>query len=115
MGHDISPHQAAVAFDIGGENRGELPFDRLGFQTSAPPRPDYSPTGCDIRASVDHSESRWCRMSVADGVSTVSDRSPRTDPAKELSRPAAGFVERKGSLYPLSLSVRPGRRPTGER
>jgi hypothetical protein len=28
----ILPHQAAVALDIGGEDRGELPFDPMGFQ-----------------------------------------------------------------------------------
>ena len=28
----IEPHQAAVALDIGGEDRGELPFDRVRFQ-----------------------------------------------------------------------------------
>jgi len=35
--HLVLPHQAAVALDIGGEDRGELPFDRVGFQGSAPP------------------------------------------------------------------------------
>jgi hypothetical protein len=34
----IEPHQAAVAFDIGGKDCGELPFDRTFFQGSAPPR-----------------------------------------------------------------------------
>jgi hypothetical protein len=34
----IEPHQAAVALDIGGEDRGELPFDGVRFQGSAPPR-----------------------------------------------------------------------------
>src|SRR5580692_2881008 len=74
-------------------------------------------------------------MSKTDRVFTVSTRSARTGPANEVfetfrckpfrreasfakrccsqSR-SAGFVERKGSLYPLSLSVRPGRRPEGE-
>jgi len=28
----IEPHQAAVAFDIRGEDRGELPFDGVRFQ-----------------------------------------------------------------------------------
>ena len=62
----IEPHQAAVAFDVGGEDRGELPFDRVRFQ----PRhlPDhYSPTGREIRASVNHSDARWWCMSVAEG------------------------------------------------
>jgi hypothetical protein len=34
----IEPHQSAVAFDIGCEDRGELPFDPRGFQGSSPPR-----------------------------------------------------------------------------
>src|SRR5690348_6113903 len=33
----ISLHESAVAFDIGCEDRGELPFDRTFFQGSAPP------------------------------------------------------------------------------
>jgi hypothetical protein len=33
----ILPHQAAVALDIGGEDRGELSFDGVRFQGSAPP------------------------------------------------------------------------------
>jgi hypothetical protein len=46
----IEPHQAAVALDIGGEDRSELPFDRAGFQGSAPPglsiaRPDARSEG----------------------------------------------------------------------
>ena len=28
----VEPHQSAVTFDIGGEDRGELPFDGMGFQ-----------------------------------------------------------------------------------
>jgi GAF domain-containing protein len=38
----------------------------------------------------------------------IGGRSPRTGSAKRISRPAAGFMERKGAMYPLSLSVRPG-------
>jgi len=34
----ISPHQAAIAFDIRCEDRRELSFDPVGFQGSAPPR-----------------------------------------------------------------------------
>ena len=34
----ISAHQAAISLDIGCEDRGELPFDPVGFQNSAPPR-----------------------------------------------------------------------------
>jgi hypothetical protein len=33
----VLPHKAAVAFDIGCEDSGELPFDPVGFQGSAPP------------------------------------------------------------------------------
>src|SRR3984893_6353055 len=47
------------------------------------------------------------------GDFTVSTRSPRTSSGSQFSRPTAGLVERKGALYPLSLSVRPGRRPKG--
>jgi hypothetical protein len=39
----ISVHQAAVALDIGCEDRGELPVDEMRFQGSAPPDPDYIP------------------------------------------------------------------------
>jgi hypothetical protein len=35
----IPPHQPTVALDIGCEDRGELPFDGLGFHVSAPPQP----------------------------------------------------------------------------
>jgi hypothetical protein len=34
----IQPHQAAIALHIGGEDRGELSFDGVQFQGSAPPR-----------------------------------------------------------------------------
>jgi hypothetical protein len=34
----ISPHETAVAFDIGCEDRGKLSFDGVRFQGSAPPR-----------------------------------------------------------------------------
>jgi len=62
-------------------------------------------------------------LSDADGgFPTVSTRSPRTGSARRFSRPtaasasgsqsrSAGLVERKGAMYPLSLSVRPGWRP----
>jgi hypothetical protein len=33
----ILPHEAAVALDIGGKDRGELSFDGVRFQGSAPP------------------------------------------------------------------------------
>lgn len=54
LGHDqradfVEPHEAAVAFDIGCEDRREFPFDRVGFRRSAPPQPEYSPTKCQIR------------------------------------------------------------------
>src|SRR6266436_4713098 len=42
-------------------------------------------------------------LSVADGVSTGSARSPRTASATRFSRPAAGLVARKGALYLLSV------------
>ena len=31
-----------------------------------------------------------------------------------LAERSAGFTERKGAMYPLSLSVQPGRRPEGD-
>jgi hypothetical protein len=34
----VEPHQAAVAFDIGCEDRRELSFDPVSFQGSVPPR-----------------------------------------------------------------------------
>jgi len=48
----ISPHQADVTLDIGGENRGELSFDRVRFHGSAPPQPRvYTYLVRDPRAS----------------------------------------------------------------
>ena len=44
----ISPHQAAVAFDIRCEDRRELSFDPVGFQGSAPPRSSIA--GSDARS-----------------------------------------------------------------
>jgi hypothetical protein len=41
-----------------------------------------------------------------DPTRTVSTRPPRTG-SKRFSRPIAGFIERNGAMYPLSL-VRPG-------
>src|SRR5215469_3295535 len=52
----ISPHEAAVALHIGGEDRRELPFERAGFQGSAPPNREYNRSRRDIRASVNHPE-----------------------------------------------------------
>src|SRR5271155_2530984 len=34
---------------------------------------------------------------------------------QEVFETNAGFIERKGAMYPLSLSLRPGRQPEGER
>ena len=55
----ISPHQADVTLDIGGENRGELPFDGVRFQPSAPPNREYIPTSFEIRGILSHYEDRW--------------------------------------------------------
>jgi hypothetical protein len=54
----IESHQAAVAFDIGCEDRRELSFDGVlpRFGTSLV---EYSPNGREIRGSVNHSEARW--------------------------------------------------------
>jgi hypothetical protein len=41
----ISPHETAVAFDIGGEDRGKLSFDGVRFQSSAPPRSTIAQPG----------------------------------------------------------------------
>ena len=35
----ISPHETAITFDIGGEDRGKLSFDGVRFQGSTPPQP----------------------------------------------------------------------------
>jgi len=45
----IESHQAAVALHIGGEDRGELSFDGVRFQRSAPP-------GTSIARYVERSE-----------------------------------------------------------
>ena len=55
----ISPHQEAVRLDIGCEDRRELSFDPVSFQGSAPPNPEYSEFGREIRGPVNHSEARW--------------------------------------------------------
>jgi hypothetical protein len=41
----ILPHEATVAFDIGGEDRRELSFDGVRFQGSAPPRSSIARSG----------------------------------------------------------------------
>jgi hypothetical protein len=38
----ISPHETAVAFDIGGEDRGELSFDGVRFQPRHLPNPSIA-------------------------------------------------------------------------
>ena len=49
-GTDLIPtHEGAVAGDIGGENRGELPFDGMRFQGSGTSRFEYSSTGQKVR------------------------------------------------------------------
>ena len=57
--HLIPAHEAAVTLDIGGENRGELSFDRVRFHGSAPPRGEYRPNRCEIRGFLSPSEARW--------------------------------------------------------
>ena len=51
----IEPHQSAVAFDVGSEDRGELSFDGMGFQRRHLPD-HYSLTGREIRGVLRHSE-----------------------------------------------------------
>jgi hypothetical protein len=41
----ILPHEAAVAFDIGGEDRGELSFDGVRFQGLGTSRIEYNLNG----------------------------------------------------------------------
>src|SRR5215472_4888423 len=55
----IPPHQTAIAFDIGGEDRGELSFDGWRFQPRHLPNFEYRPTSCEIRGVLSHSEARW--------------------------------------------------------
>ena len=50
----------------------------------------------------------FSELATRTGIFIISARTPRTGSAIEFSRPAAGFIERKGAMYPLSLSVRPG-------
>ena len=35
----------------------------MALPTSAPPNPEYSPTGGEIRGFLGHSEARWCAIS----------------------------------------------------
>ena len=51
----ISPHEGAVARDIGGEDRGEFAFDGVRFHPRHLPNPEYRPTGYEIRGSLCHS------------------------------------------------------------
>jgi hypothetical protein len=55
----IEAHQAAVAFDIGGEDRSELSFDRVRFQGSAPPRSNIARLSARSEGFSAHSGSRW--------------------------------------------------------
>jgi hypothetical protein len=45
----VDAHEAAVALDIGGEDCGELSFDRVGFQGSGTSSINYSPIRQEIR------------------------------------------------------------------
>ena len=54
----ISPHETAIALDIGGEDRSKLSFDGVRFQAIGTSPVKYSPTGREIRGSVNHSEPR---------------------------------------------------------
>ena len=45
----ISPHKAAVAFDVGGEDRGELSFDGWRVQPRHLPNYEYRPISWKIR------------------------------------------------------------------
>src|SRR6516165_3935989 len=54
----ILPHEAAVAFHIGGEDRGELSFDGWRIQTRHLPNPEYNLTVCEIRGVLSHSGGR---------------------------------------------------------
>jgi len=54
----IPPYQAAIALDIGREDRGELSFDGWRFQLLHLPNFEYRPTSCEIRVVLGHSEAR---------------------------------------------------------
>jgi hypothetical protein len=41
----IQPHETAIALDIGGEDRGELPFDGVRFQGLGTSRIEYNLNG----------------------------------------------------------------------
>jgi hypothetical protein len=69
----VTPHEAAVAFDIRCEDRRELSFYPLAFQGSAPPNPEYSRTGREIRGPVNHSGARWRAISDADGLCRLNE------------------------------------------
>jgi hypothetical protein len=114
--HLVPAHEGAVASNIGGEDRGELPFDGWRFQPRHLPNPEYIPTSCEIRGLLSHSEARWCVISGSNEVFTVSTRSPRTGSARGFHVPPlqallakrccsqsrrAGFVERKSAMSPL--------------
>jgi hypothetical protein len=51
--------------------------------------------------------SRSRRDRGSNSASSAGTPLPRTASARRFSRPTAGFIERKGAMYPLSLSVRP--------
>ena len=57
-GADFIPaHKGAVARDIGGENRGELPFDGMRFHALGTfPTPKYIRTSCEIRGLLSPSD-----------------------------------------------------------
>jgi len=54
----ISAHEAAVTFDIGGEDRRELSFDGVRFHPRHLPNPEYRPNRSEIGGFLSHSEAR---------------------------------------------------------
>src|SRR6516162_11876369 len=85
----ILPHETAVAFHIGGEDRGQLSFDGVRFHPRHLPNSEYRPTRCEIRGFLSRSEARWRPISGSNEVFTVSTRSPRTGSARGFSPTAA--------------------------
>jgi hypothetical protein len=80
-------------------------------------RVDRGQTTVTAWAANDVRRSQVGRRHAAGGSEALVPRRHRHAQArpKEVFETNAGFIERKGAMYPLSLSVRPGRQPEGER
>jgi hypothetical protein len=101
----ISLHESAVAFDIGCEDRGGLPFDGVRFQDSAPPRSTITQPGKRSEGCKPFSGPLVSHIGL--GQFTASNQIATYRLGRLSSRPTAGFVEREQVSGRLQFSSGP--------